>query len=357
LSVVHKTRALGSLIYLTGVLLALQFDLGLVGVAASLLLAQALTTLFVAAKVPPHDRPGQVWSAGFHAQAVHRLLGLGALYFLTTFGWQLIVGTDTLVIASALGLVSVARYVPASRLVDIVFQALFVVLGTLQPLLAESAGKGAIGKAASLHLAAVRGCSVVAALFVPGVAFFGQFVLLAWVGEAGYSGYAVLFVLGLFAAARAISYASGAILAGLGQMGAMATVTLVEGVINLGLSLFLVRRLGVLGVALGSLLAHLAVSSWALPLAACRKTRTSLRDYLKALAYRPPFVAAAALMGGVLVRFLTGPPSAPLQWLRFAGAFLLISVASAWWIGLTGTERKLLAGHLNGRLRARSATP
>ena len=96
-----------------------------------------------------------------------------------------------------------------------------------------------------------------------------------WVGLEYYAGFGVLVFLMAFTVLRAVSASSANILASTGHMGHVASITMVEGLLNLALSIILAKPYGIAGVALGTVLAHLAVGGWVLPLAASAAAGTA----------------------------------------------------------------------------------
>lgn len=347
LATVHQARTAGSILYLLGVIATVHRSLGLVGVAASFLASQTTAASYA------------VWRtfAGFRRTTLARSLsgterrqifGLGAQYFLNALGWQLIVGTDGIVIAAFVGLTAVAQYAPLLRVSELLGQGVLVGLTTLQPLLAEAAGRGATDSASRIYIDVAKGGALAAAVVLAGMLAFGEPVLLAWVGERGYPGFPVLVAMAVFMALRIVSYASGTILGGIGEMRAMSVTALAEGVLNLVLSLWLVQEHGLLGVALGSLIAHAAIGGWVLPLTACRKTATPARQYIQTVTVRPllaflvmavPTGAAAAMAGG---------PKGLDGWSARILLYLILCVAAVGVVGMDRGERQRFLTLLRG---------
>ena len=82
------------------------------------------------------------------------------------------------------------------------------------------------------------------------------------------------------------------ILLGMGRHRVLATVLLLEGAMNLLLSLFLVRRMGIVGVAWGTAIPLACTSLFFLPRHMCRELDVPLGTFL-ARAYRLPLILAA----------------------------------------------------------------
>jgi O-antigen/teichoic acid export membrane protein len=115
--------------------------------------------------------------------------------------------------------------------------------------------------------------------------------------------------------------------------------------LNLALSLALVRPLGVAGVALGTLLAALATTTWYVPWAAGRALAMGPADLWRALPARWLAPAAVTLALGLAASGMvggTGPRCAA------AAALGLLHLGLAWRFTLEPAERARARGWLRG---------
>jgi len=124
-----------------------------------------------------------------------------------------------------------------------------------------------------------------------------------------------------------------------------------EGLINLGLSLYWIRSLGIDGVALGTTVPNLVTTLVVFPWMVKRMLGTRIphlwmRFWIRPIASMLPFTAATV----ALERFW---PAHHLV-TYFAGVALVLPLAAAgaWFIGLTSAERQVYGARL-GALRAR----
>jgi O-antigen/teichoic acid export membrane protein len=126
-----------------------------------------------------------------------------------------------------------------------------------------------------------------------------------------------------------------------GRIGKAAAVAALGGVLNLVLSVLLVKvaGLGLLGVGLGSMVTVIGVNGMYLPAAACRQTGVPIWQALRQ-AYLPSVVAAAptAALAFTFLRFT--PPDAGLVFVlaEFA-ACGVVHVTAAWFMAFTREER------------------
>src|ERR1017187_2587808 len=118
-------------------------------------------------------------------------------------------------------------------------------------------------------------------------------------------------------------YASGIILLGMSRHKILAQVAAVEGVLNLVLSIVLVKHMGLMGVAVGTVVPHAISVVVVIPLYTLRATGLSVREYI-AQAYARPLLSAipTGALCYVLSTVIHGPSAAV-----FAGEVLAVCSA------------------------------
>jgi O-antigen/teichoic acid export membrane protein len=121
----------------------------------------------------------------------------------------------------------------------------------------------------------------------------GRSIIEAWVGARYVDSYSILVLLIVPRTLYLAQSTSIRILLGMGRHRVLASVLLLEGAVNLLLSLFLVRRMGVVGVAWGTAIPLACTSLLFLPRHLCRVLDVPLRTFLTR-AYRLPLILGAA---------------------------------------------------------------
>jgi O-antigen/teichoic acid export membrane protein len=130
----------------------------------------------------------------------------------------------------------------------------------------------------------------------------------------------------------------GNILLGTGRHRPVAFVSLTEAVINLALSLVLVRHFGLLGVAVGSLIPVAAANLFVLAPAACREVRIGVFEFARAVGTAPAIGATIAAVAGAALRFWYPPETIPL--ILGEGAIVgLVYLLAVWTVGFDADER------------------
>jgi O-antigen/teichoic acid export membrane protein len=198
--------------------------------------------------------------------AVRALLSYGGWAVFTSVAMILTWQTDPIVIGLALGPAAVTHFAQPGSLAA---QARAILWAACRVLAPAAGALEARGDRAQLSQLLVQACRAMLLLYGPILAYLlalGDPFLDAWLG-AGFRGesVAVLAILALGVAAPIASQPLVQLLYGVGRMRLLGVVTLLEGVANLVLSLLLVGRYGIVGVAIGTAVPGFVVHALILP--------------------------------------------------------------------------------------------
>jgi O-antigen/teichoic acid export membrane protein len=180
--------------------------------------------------------------------------GFSAPIFAVEVAGQLQSKTDSLVIGALMSVGSITPYAIALRLSETTRILTDQFMRLLLPLASELHAQDDPAGLRDLFTAATRMTLALTVLLGGTVVLLGKPILAVWVGRE-YSAYGHLVV--LLTAAIAIdtsSWPAGAILRGMTRHRPLALMAIGSGVANLFLSIFLARRFGLAGVALGTLI-------------------------------------------------------------------------------------------------------
>lgn len=263
---------------------------------ASFMIEQALAYTF-ARRLMPQLR---VSLALFRRARLSVLFTFSAQSFLFTLSEKLINYTDEFVISQALGPASVTYYVIPLRLVDYARDGIDRATLVLLPGVSEAAARKEIHVLQTLWRTGTK----VAMCFVMPVAlvFFvwGHHVLALWLGQshADRGREPLLWLAAAFIAQIAGRALARPIFEGLGELTIPARLTIVEGALNLVMSVVLVRTWGIAGVAFATFLPAAINSALVLPYFVCRRIGVSLWEHLFNVFVRtlPPLIPAYGLL-------------------------------------------------------------
>jgi O-antigen/teichoic acid export membrane protein len=187
------------------------------------------------------------------------------------------------------------------------------------------------------------------AIGVP-VAVLGGPILGIWVGK-GFSGYGgVVALLALAAMVDLPSYPAAAVLQGIERHGPIAWMALASGVVNLGLSIALVGRFGIEGVAAATLTASaVEITLLVVPYAA-RVLGVSLQEFCSAVVL-PLAPALVLLTGGLFAGNAILPVNSFPRLILVAGIPVIIYGLVYATLGASSTERDAYRSAVAAALR------
>jgi O-antigen/teichoic acid export membrane protein len=174
-----------------------------------------------------------------------------------------------------------------------------------------------------------------------GLCLLAEPLVAAWVGPDFAGSVPVIYLLAITVAIRVGNSTATTVLKGAGQHRLLATVNLVMAVANLVFSIVLVRRMGLVGVALGTLIALTTGSILVLFPAACRRVQLPVREALAQAVWPPLWPAIVMIAFLAITRNLASPNLAAIALqaitagLLYLAVFLMLAITRAerqWYI-------------------------
>jgi O-antigen/teichoic acid export membrane protein len=189
--------------------------------------------------------------------------------------------------------------------------------------------------------------SVVAVFGVAGlvpIAIYNRYFVMQWVGLEHYAGDWVSIIAAVNAFILALLSLWGWCFGGTGRTPLLMRSGIIETVINVGVSLMLTSRLGLVGPLVGTLTGFTAVSLWYIPKLLHRVFGTPLGRLAKATL--APLALGIPYAGGVWWMARSHPPTG---WLNLGGhmaAAVLVYLALCWLLLLDRGTRRHIAQRL-----------
>jgi O-antigen/teichoic acid export membrane protein len=245
---------------------------------------------------------------GFRRERLRELATFGIYVFIINVAVQIGFNLDHLVIGAWLGTSAVAVYAVSFRLADYQRQLCNQFNGLLFPVLVRF---GAAGNSASLRETVIESTRLAFAL-VAGVTttmlLLGDSLIATWVGSGFEGGVWPLYILAIAGVVLVAQQPLGSLMMGTGHHRVVAAACVIESAANLALSVVLVQRFGLLGVAIGTMVPVVIVNlAWLMP-AACRSLGVPYGQFLAEVTKPAWLPLAATWFAGSI---LTGlwPPS------------------------------------------------
>lgn len=280
---------------------AIVYDYGIIGLAVATLLFDVIRLAYLtrwAFKLNPEI---QIARRYFQWRDLRRLFSYSVYVFLIILGERIIFFTDSIVIGLFLSTSSVTAYFIAGRLVSYLRSLVEEMIGVLAPVTSDLDARNN-QKAISELLKVSTKYMLLLALPVATVFFvMGDSFISLWMGPEYAASAAMLTVLTIATVANLLLLPSNTVLQGMGRHSIVAWFTILQAVLNLVLSVVLVKRYGVMGVALGTAIPMVATSAAALVVYFRYYLKLGLGDYLRSAIPMPllvqvPFVAALLLL-------------------------------------------------------------
>jgi len=328
------------------VVLALRSGYGIVALAAiqlTILLARGIIDFFLSRRLYPELR---IRLRSWSRPHLRQLLGFSAYASMLNLSTIVILQMDAIVIGAFLPVAMIAFFAIAANLTEYGRALVAGISQTVAPRVSALQGSGDGRKAAHIALSGGRLATlallpIVVAFILRGSAFIG-----IWMGPS-YSELSgkVLLVLSLLLGITAGRQVIGSTLLGLNQHKELVPIYVLEALVNVALSVALLKRYGIVGVAWGTTAPGLISSLFLIPRVLCKAQDLRLRDvwweiWIKPVLAMIPFALALYAVAQVW------NPSTMSGF--FAEILLVLPVAAlgAWTIGLDATERRAVKDRL-----------
>ncbi|HKP13008.1 MAG TPA: oligosaccharide flippase family protein, partial [Blastocatellia bacterium] len=280
--------------------------------------------------------PLRIRLSAFRASRLREMTGFGMALLLIDLANKLNYSTDALVIGAYMSTAAVAGWAIAQRPVTLVQGFSNELNRAVFPVVVNSATLGKDERLRTIFLYGTQMSLAIVITLVISLILLARPVIALWVGPEFSDSAPVVYVLAFVILMRLSCSAATTLLEGAGRHRLLASATVATGVANLLLSILLVRRYGLVGVALGTLIPLSAVSVLVVFPAACRRIGLSIRSAVRA-AVAPalwPALPAVALAFGV--RSLTGEGLLPAA----AQAFIAVLSYGLTFFGLALGRRE-----------------
>jgi len=207
--------------------------------------------------------------------------------------------TDAVVIGAFMTAAAVAVWTVGQRLIETIQKLTNQLNGSLFPVVVDSATSGSDAR---LQRILVQGTRLSLAMVIPLSLILGLVakpLVDTWVGAKFEGAVPVIQILAVVVVVRVGNATATTLLKGMERHRLLAILNVLMSLLNLGLSILLARRYGLVGVATGTLVPVAALSMFVLFPVACREVGLSVREVLLSAVW--PALWPSALMWALLV--------------------------------------------------------
>ena len=264
--------------------------------------------------------------------------------FIMFIGQKIVYYSDSIVIGILLGPAHVTYFVIGASLTDYMIRIVTQMTQMFTPLTSELQARGEENKISDVLTQGTK-LSLIIALPISIVFLtMGKRFISLWMGqEYGPLSGDVLIVLTITHLFAVAQYTSQDILQGLNRHGVCATCRCVEAVVNLILSIVLIRSWGIVGVAVGTAIPHLATALFAYPYFISKVVKVDFMQYVLR-SYLAPILSSVPFFAGCVVIENRFPAT------NLAGFFARVAILMpfyllpVWYLSIKKQERVVYIG-------------
>jgi len=247
---------------------------------------------------------------------------------------------DALVVTVFVGLAAVTHYKVAAVFSRYYIGIVIALMWPIQPVLSRLYGQGDRQKLQNLFSFATKISTCISVLICFGLIAWGKPFIIRWMGPAYTDAYLPLILLSLAVFLDVCQSPSIVLLNSTFHHRSYAYMNLAEGLINLVASLLLARPLGIVGVALGTLIGAFFIRVLVQPWQTSKASGIALGAYMKVLG--GALARSAILIGASIVLAAWGlKPNYPYI-VASAGFAAAVYLAASLWVVFSQAERKQL---------------
>ena len=234
-------------------------------------------------------------------ESFRKMLSYGSITFVATIASQLRFYSDATVIGIFIGSAAITYFSIGSKLVSYSANVTQSMAQIFTPMSSQFNATGDMEHLRRILVMGNRACALIVFPLCATLIILGKSVIEVWVGAKYVPiAYTVLVLLVVSDSSQMAQSASGKILYGMARHRTLAFVWLAEGVVNLILSILLLRYYGVIGVAIGTAIPQLCTNLFFLPEHLCRVLGMRLRSFVRQT-YLAPALLCAPLVGTLLL--------------------------------------------------------
>jgi O-antigen/teichoic acid export membrane protein len=187
------------------------------------------------------------------------LLSSGSSFFFIQVAAVVVFSSDNIVVSHYLGAAEVTPYSVTWRLVGLAAVLQTLIFPALWPAYAEAYAKRDYGWIRRTFSLTMKGTVALNLCCVAMLVIFGRALIRVWAGAAAVPTFSLLLAMGVWALISGFMSVESCLLAALNRTREQAALSIVAAVVNIALSIALVRHIGSLGVIGGTILSYVFV--------------------------------------------------------------------------------------------------
>ncbi len=235
----------------------------------------------------------------FSKRLLKKIFSYSLFMFLITLSSKIIFRTDNFVIGIVLGASPVTLYNIGLRFVEYYSTIQAFSTGVLVPFASESEAKNDTVRLKKILLNGTRYSYLLTGLIAPFLIILGKDIIALWMGKTYLPNYNILLVLIIPYLFVPAFFIIGPLLQGIGNLKFYALTIVLEGIINLALSIILAKKIGLIGVALGTAIPFLIFRGIILQWYVIRMLKITITTFIRETVF-PTLIPSAAVVAYLL---------------------------------------------------------
>ncbi|MCD6378932.1 oligosaccharide flippase family protein [bacterium] len=229
----------------------------------------------------------------FKPDHIRTLLGYSIYSFIATIGNRLQFHLDAFVITAFVGLSLVTHYNIGTRIAGYYILIITSMIALVMPVFSKLEGQNDYSNIRKHYLFLTKLNTILSVFIAGSLLIYGKAFIIRWMGPGYTDSFRVLTILLIGLLFNTIQISSKSILFSISKHKMYAITVIIEGLANLLLSIILVRKFGILGVAMGTAIPALITNLFVIPAYTNRVINIKLSKYAK-------IVLGIVTLGGVI---------------------------------------------------------
>lgn len=223
--------------------------------------------------------------------SINKLFHFGIFNFMRHISRVILDRTDVIIIGIFLGPSLVAIYSIAESLIRYVWSIVKGIARVILPVVSGLHAEQETEKIEKIMLQLPKYILAIAVFIFIQFYFFGNQFLLLWLGKGFHDSYVIFCLLMSARIGMMLSEIMTESVVGMGHNKFFGYLSIIEAICNILISLFLVKKMGLIGIALGTVIPLTISRSFIIPLYCCRRVSIPLSTFFKQVLF--PTVATS----------------------------------------------------------------
>ncbi len=268
------------------------------------------------------------------------IFGVSAYWFVGMIAAMVIYSTDTILIGIFMSTAMVTMYALTFRLSEVIREFIYSINFTLMPGMGQIMGSGNKNKAREVYL---KSQPIILSLAAVGGVFiylFNQAFVGFWVGDGYFAGQTLSLIFGAILFTSVVFHASSLVISADLKIKRVTAIRIIEAIINIVLSIWLIQSYELNGVALATLMAAILTSFWYVPFITMKHLDISFKTWMRSIGYKTMIVLFFSLISAFICKQYIGEPNI-LTLLVFV-SFCVANVVLLWLIALDKETKRMV---------------